>query len=225
MIWTVPNILTIGRILAAPCLALCFVVFDRPTADWVAFFLFVIAAVTDFFDGWLARRLGQITEVGKMLDPIADKAMVIMAFVVLMAMAPLPDPNIWQDFWDLRVWAIVPIAIIVLREVSISGLREFLGDVKLPVTRLAKWKTAVQMIAIGVLLIGAAAREQVRFDAYDRSGAVVDVYDGSLVLIGLAEWLTVGGLALLWLAAILTLVTGWDYFRKGLAYIQAQEES
>lgn len=202
MTWTVPNMLTVFRILAAPGVALAFVLFERPAADWVALILFVTAALTDFLDGWLARRLNQITDVGKMLDPIADKAMVIIALMVLVArppyMADTPAGKLpVREVSDMAL--VAPAALIMLREVMVSGLREYLGDVKLPVTALAKWKTTVQMVAIGVLL-------------------------AAPLLLGAVPDAGTAGLGLLWLAAILTLITGWDYFRKGLAYIRRRED-
>ncbi len=186
MIWTASNMLTFARVLAAPCIALVFVFLDRPLADWVAFVLFAAAALTDYVDGWLARRWNEISEVGKMLDPIADKAMVTIALAVLTGLI------------GLSFWYLVPVAAILLREVLVSGLREYLGDVKLPVTQLAKWKTTAQMFAIGWLLLFLP-------DA-DGPG------NG-----------TIAGFALLWVAALLTVMTGWDYFRKGLAVLQERE--
>jgi CDP-diacylglycerol--glycerol-3-phosphate 3-phosphatidyltransferase len=188
MIWTVPNVLTIFRVLAAPLVALVFVAVDRPLADWLAFILFVVAALTDFVDGLLARRWNQVSEIGKMLDPIADKAMVIIALAVLTAL------------FGLSFWYVVPAAMILLREVLVSGLREYLGDVKLPVTQLAKWKTTAQMVAIGWLLL---------FLPNERG----------------ADAGTVLGLVLLWIAALLTLMTGWDYFQKGIAVLRSRKGS
>lgn len=186
MIWTTANVLTFFRVLAAPCVALLFVLLDRPLADWLAFLLFVVAALTDYVDGWLARKWNQISEIGKMLDPIADKAMVVIALAVLTGLVGVT--------W----WFVVPVAAILLREVLVSGLREYLGDVKLPVTQLAKWKTTVQMVAIGWLLLFLP----------DASGPGAGTYLGA---------------ALLWVAALLTVVTGWDYFKKGLAVLRERE--
>ena len=135
-----PNSLTVLRLFAAPGVALIYVLLNRPAADAVALVLFMGASVTDYFDGMLARRWNQQSEFGRMLDPIADKAMVTTALAVLMMLAG-PDP-----------WLIVPAAAILLRETAVSGLREHLaGRVSIPVTKLAKWKTTVQMIAIAVL--------------------------------------------------------------------------
>jgi CDP-diacylglycerol--glycerol-3-phosphate 3-phosphatidyltransferase len=186
VIWTWSNMLTFARVLAAPCVALVFVLLERPFADWVAFVLFTAAALTDYVDGWLARRWNEISEIGKMLDPIADKAMVTIALAVLTGLI------------GLSFWYVVPVAAILLREVLVSGLREYLGDVKLPVTPLAKWKTTAQMFAIGWLL----------FFLPDEDGPDA----GTLV-----------GFGLLWVAALLTVVTGWDYFQKGTAILRARE--
>ncbi|MEC9434520.1 MAG: CDP-diacylglycerol--glycerol-3-phosphate 3-phosphatidyltransferase [Pseudomonadota bacterium] len=183
---TVPNVLTVFRLLAAPAVALVFVALPRPAADLWALALFLGASVTDFLDGWLARRFNQQSEFGRMLDPIADKAMVMTALAVVMMLAG-PDP-----------WLIPPAAAIFLRETAVSGLREHLaGRVSIPVTKLAKWKTTVQMAAIGVLMGGFWA------------GA--GGWPGAAGSVGAA------GIALLWLAGALTLITGWDYFRRGLA--------
>ncbi|MEM7189351.1 MAG: CDP-diacylglycerol--glycerol-3-phosphate 3-phosphatidyltransferase [Pseudomonadota bacterium] len=223
MIWTIPNILTMGRLVAAPCVALVFVFFDRPLADWLALGLFAAAAITDFFDGWLARKLNQTSELGKMLDPIADKAMVIIALAALLARKPVvTDNGVRADL--LADWIMIPAIIIIAREVMISGLREFLGDVKLPVTRMAKYKTTVQMIAIGLLFGGLAFLAELggQFHIFDDSGInfADDTNDG---LWAAGGYLMLAGLGFLWLAALLTVITGWDYFRKGLAYIQGKE--
>ena len=185
MLTSLPNLLTLSRILAIPGLvALLF--FDAPLYRWLACGLFVLAAVTDYFDGYFARTMGQISAFGRFLDPIADKAMVMTALAVVMMLAG-PDP-----------WLIPPAAAIFLRETAVSGLREHLaGRVSIPVTRLAKWKTTVQMAAIGVLMGG--------------------FWAGAGGWPGAAGSVEAAGIALLWLAGALTLITGWDYFRRGLA--------
>ncbi len=188
--WTIPNALTVARLLAAPCVGLVFLFADRPFADWVAFWIFATAAATDFFDGYLARRFSQESAIGTMLDPIADKAMVVIALAVLMSIN------------GLAVALVLPTLLILMREVLVSGLREYLGDVKLPVTSLAKLKTTAQMVAIGLLFL------------------VQPSYEWSSASGWLVEWC---GIALLWLAALLTAITGWDYFAKGLAHINARE--
>ena len=141
MKWTLPNILTTLRLLAAPCLAVMFLYFERPYADWIALILFISAAVTDWFDGYLARSRKQVTKLGAMLDPIADKAMVVIALMVIVG------------YSSMSPWLVLPATVILFREVFVSGLREFLGDTAgtLKVTALAKWKTTAQMIAIAVL--------------------------------------------------------------------------
>ena len=180
---TLPNVLTLLRLFAAPGVALVFVLLPRPAADGAAFALFALASITDWFDGWIARKFNQMSEFGRMLDPIADKAMVTIALAVILMLSG-PDP-----------WLIIPAAAIFLREVAVSGLREHLaGRVSIPVTRLAKWKTTAQMVAIAALLL--------------------TIYSDLLGLIGVG---------LLWVAAALTAITGWDYFRRGLASPAMQE--
>ena len=185
--WTIPNILTVARLVAAPCVALAFTAFERPLADALACALFVAAALTDWLDGKLARAWGQVSAVGRLLDPIADKAIVLIALATLTGLHGL--------HWLL----LAPVALIILRETAVAGLREYLaGAAALPVTALAKWKTTAQLAAISVLLGAGAA------------GAA-------------AEGLHALGLALLWVAAALTAITGWDYFQRGLAFVRQGE--
>ena len=138
---TIPNMLTVLRLLAAPAVAVMFLYFTRPYADWFALCLFVLAALTDWVDGYLARAWKQETKLGAMLDPIADKAMVVIALMVIIG------------FSSWSAWLVLPATMILFREVFVSGLREFLGDTAgtLKVTKLAKWKTTAQMVAIAVL--------------------------------------------------------------------------
>jgi len=140
MTWTVPNILTVMRLLAAPGIVVMFLFFTRPWADLFALVLFILAAITDWFDGYLARAWKQESKFGAMLDPIADKAMVVIALIVI------------TGFLGMNPWILLPATIIIFREVFVSGLREFLGASAglLKVTKLAKWKTTAQMIAISV---------------------------------------------------------------------------
>jgi len=203
MTWTVPNILSVIRVVAAPCVAFAFAALERPDADRAAVLIFSIAAFTDYLDGSLARRLGQESAFGRMLDPVADKAMVSIALAVIVAIYSLEWP------------ILVPAAVILLREVLISGLREFLGDVKLQVTRLAKWKTTLQMIAIFLLLLRGALTPTE--GAGPRNPIVGQILEMAAIAAGGL------GLLLLWVAAWFTLVTGWDYFRKGMPYIDAKE--
>ncbi|MDJ0993392.1 MAG: CDP-diacylglycerol--glycerol-3-phosphate 3-phosphatidyltransferase [Dinoroseobacter sp.] len=220
MSWTLPNILTVVRLIAAPSVALVFAFLPRPLADWMALGLFVAASLTDFLDGYLARSWGQTSKFGAMLDPIADKAMVVTALAVIIALSAL-DPLI-----------LVPAAFILFREVFVSGLREFLGaDAgKLAVTKLAKWKTTAQMVAIAVLFV-ALALEQTHLMAFhsltrEAYQAAMDAgpSDGNIVWRS-AEWgvsLGVLGIALIWVASILTLITGFDYFRKSLPFLREE---
>ncbi len=144
MRWTLPNFLTVLRLAAAPLVPLMFFFLSRPFADFAALALFLIAAVTDWFDGYLARAWGQESRFGAAMDPIADKAMVIIAVVVI------------TGYSGMNPWLILPATVILFREVFVSGLREFLGDKArlLKVTKLAKWKTTAQMVAIAVLFLG-----------------------------------------------------------------------
>jgi CDP-diacylglycerol--glycerol-3-phosphate 3-phosphatidyltransferase len=201
MRWTIPNILTVMRLLAAPSVALAFVVFNRPYADWIAIALFVMAALTDYVDGRLARAWQQESNFGRMLDPIADKAMVVIALSVIVGLSGI-NPLI-----------LVPVAFILLREVFVSGLREFLGAKagRLKVTYLAKWKTTVQMVAIPVLLLASVFE-------YDRRHNTPWISDW---FHDWAAWLLAnGGLVLIWAAGLLTLMTGYDYLVKALPFLR-----
>jgi CDP-diacylglycerol--glycerol-3-phosphate 3-phosphatidyltransferase len=203
-------------VIAAPCVVLAFVFFTRPLADWIAFWLFVGAALTDFLDGWLARRLNQQSALGTMLDPIADKAMVIIALTVLMTINPVTGGSTEGVIFPYPGMEIaVPAVIIIMREILVTGLREFLGDVKLPVTMLAKWKTTFQMIAIAVLFLRLPIS---LFDSPDSAGVF-----GRAPFSQTTEWLLYAGTILLWFAAILTAITGWDYFAKGIRHIRDRE--
>ncbi len=174
------NILTLSRIAAIPLVVLCMWL-DRPWSPWVSVILFAAAAITDWFDGYFARRYHQISRLGRFLDPIADKLLVAAVLVMLVLNGPL------------REWHVFAALIILAREILVSGLREFLAEllVGLPVSQLAKWKTAVQMLAIAFLLVG------------DAAGPIV----------------TTIGLWLIWAAALLTLITGYDYLRTGLRHM------
>ena len=214
---TVPNLLTLFRLLAAPAVVLAFVILPRPAADWVAFTLFVGASTTDYLDGYLARKWNQVSRIGTMLDPIADKAMVAIALLAL---------SVWSP---LALWLVVPGAIILFREVFVSGLREFLGNVAgtLKVTQLAKWKTAVQMVAIALLLAQGAFNAHFDMAVLGMEGETVSAildgqHDDPLDLRGKllrANWGGYAGIALLWVAAGLTGITGWDYFAKARAHL------
>jgi CDP-diacylglycerol--glycerol-3-phosphate 3-phosphatidyltransferase len=212
MTWTLPNILTAGRLLAAPGVAGMFLYFTRPYADWFALMLFVTAAITDWFDGYLAREWKQETKMGAMLDPIADKAMVVIALMVIVG------------YSSMSPWLVLPATVILFREVFVSGLREFLGDVAgtLKVTKLAKWKTTAQMVAIAVLFAQGVFEHYFGMIIYGMDEAtVLAVIEGRQPDLHGLRWKLEGmiwsgniGLTLLWIAAALTLITGVDYFRK-----------
>jgi CDP-diacylglycerol--glycerol-3-phosphate 3-phosphatidyltransferase len=218
MTWTLPNILTIGRLLAAPGLAVMFLYFTRPYADWFALLLFVGAAITDWFDGYLARSWKQVTRVGTMLDPIADKAMVVIALMVIVG------------YSSMSPWLVLPATVILFREVFVSGLREYLGDTAgtLRVTPLAKWKTTAQMIAIAVLFAQGVFEHYFGMSVQGMDPALVsDILEGRVEDLHGLWWKYRGmiwsghvGIWLLWLAAALTLVTGLDYVNKSVPYLK-----
>ena len=204
MTWNLPNILTILRLLAAPGLPLMFLYFQRPWADWAALTLFVLAAATDWFDGYIARAWNQQSRFGAAMDPLADKAMVVIALVVI------------TGYSGMNPWLILPVTVILFRAIFVSGLRESLGEnaSKLAVTKVAKWKTMTQMVAISVLFLGTGL-------AYVENGRPPLV--GEIVLPGELTWSSVAtglGLILIWIAAGLTAYTGWDYFRKAMPYLR-----
>ena len=223
MSWNVPNILTVLRLAAAPGVAIMFLYFARPWADWFALVLFVSAAITDWFDGYLARAWGQESRFGAMLDPIADKAMVVIALCVI------------TGFSGMNPWILLPATVILFREVFVSGLREFLGATAglLKVTVLAKWKTTAQMVAIAVLFAAGVFEHEIvdRVQGMDAAmadailtGAVPDeVGLGLFVTLESVTWLT--GTVLLWVAAALTAITGWDYFSKALPHLRDAPEA
>jgi len=218
MKWTIPNTLTTLRLLAAPGVPVMFLYFHRPIADWFALTLFVSAAITDYFDGYLARLWKQESKFGTMLDPIADKAMVVIALLIL------------TGYSGMNPWLILPATVILFREVFVGGLREYLGAKAglLKVTKLAKWKTSAQMLAIAVLFLGTGLEH---LEGIARQGKTIEEY-ATLVAQGLADpirscgmrgcssYATWAGLALIWFAAALTAITGWDYFQKSLPQLK-----
>lgn len=217
MQWTLPNILTVLRLLAAPGLAVMFLYFSRPFADWLALLLFVAAALTDWIDGHLARSWKQETKIGAMMDPIADKAMVIIALMVIVG------------YSSMSPWLVLPTTFIVFREVFVSGLREYLGQKSgtLKVTNLAKWKTTAQMVAIAVLFAQGVFEHYLVMSSIGMDAAIVrDILTGQEEdLLGL-RWKQFGmvwagnlGIVLLWVAAVLTVITGWEYFRKAMPFL------
>ena len=223
MTWNLPNTLTVLRLMAAPGVVLMFLYFTRPWADWFALVLFVGAAITDFFDGYLARLWKQESKFGAMLDPIADKAMVVIALLLIAGLSGVNRHD------GMDPWILLPATVIIFREVFVSGLREFLGDTAgtLKVTQLAKWKTTAQMVAIGVLF-GTGIFEHMYLERVVGMDAatVQEIFDGGddpsgLRLIDLAASVTWWvGVGLLWLAAVLTLLTGLDYFRKAMPHLR-----
>lgn len=218
MTWTVPNILTMIRLLAAPGVAVMFLYFTRPYADWFALILFVGAAITDWFDGYLARNWKQVTKIGTMLDPIADKAMVVIALMVIVG------------YSSMSPWLVLPATVILFREVFVSGLREFLGDTAgtLRVTQLAKWKTTAQMVAIAVLFAQGVFEHYFGMSIFGMDEALVmGILDGQVEDVLGLWWKYEGmiwsgniGVVLLWIAAALTLITGADYLMKALPYLK-----
>jgi CDP-diacylglycerol--glycerol-3-phosphate 3-phosphatidyltransferase len=195
-----------------------FLYFHRPWADWCALILFLGAAITDWFDGYLARAWHQESKVGAMLDPIADKAMVVIALAVILG------------YSSMSPWLVLPATVILFREVFVSGLREYLGQVSgtLKVTKLAKWKTTVQMVAIAVLFSQGVFEHNLAISLKEFSDVeAANILNGSgpdtaglrtrLSLMTISGNL---GLALLWIAALLTAITGWEYFRKALPHLK-----
>ena len=179
---SLPNLLTVSRILVIPIVIGSFYV-PGDYARWFACALFSAAAVTDWLDGHVARRWQQQSEIGRFLDPIADKLLVSATLFML------------TTFGRLSAEAVLPALVILCREILVSGLREYLAGLRvgMPVSRLAKWKTTIQMVAIGFLIVGDAGPSFVPVAAI--------------------------GETLLWIAALLTLVTGYDYLRAGLPHI------
>jgi CDP-diacylglycerol---glycerol-3-phosphate 3-phosphatidyltransferase len=186
---SLPNLLTLSRIIAVPLLV--FLLWKPAPYDYlITFVLYCLVGITDYFDGYVARAQGKISKLGQFLDPIADKIMIAAVIVMLMASRRADgDPPIIQDF------DIIPALIILLREIIVSGLREFLAElrVSMPVSTLAKWKTTFQLLALGALILGAGFPDH--------------------------QWVHLVGVISLWAAAALTLVTGYDYLRIGLKHM------
>ena len=179
----IPNLLTMFRIAVIPAFVAAFYL-ETKFGQWIALLLFVVAAVTDFFDGYLARAMKQQSAFGRFLDPVADKLLIAAALLMLVG------------FGQIAGLTILPALVILCREILVSGLREYLAEIRVsvPVTQLAKWKTTIQMISIGFLIVGNAA-----------PAAIPALEIG---IIGL------------WAAAVLTLITGYDYLRAGLRHME-----
>ena len=195
---TLPNILTLSRIFTVPVLVGLLWWPEWPLGYGLAYAIYCLMGVTDYFDGYLARAQGTVSKLGVFLDPIADKIMVASVILVLAARGVLTGPYVGS----LHVIAGL---VILLREIAVSGLREFLGSlqVSVPVSKLAKWKTTAQMVALGSLILGRALPRWI-------------------VIVGGVD-LNVPhtvGLITLWTAAALTLITGWDYLRVGLRHME-----
>ena len=184
---SLPNILTLSRIVTVPLLVALLWYPGWELGYALGFALYCLMGITDYFDGYLARAQGTVSKLGQFLDPIADKIMI--AAVILMLVGTRHEPA------SITGLHLVPALVILLREIAVSGLREFLAElrVSLPVSRLAKYKTTFQIVALGALILAGAVPQL---------GWVKDV-----------------GLVSLWAAAVLTLVTGWDYLRVGLKHM------
>ncbi len=187
---SLPNLLTYGRILAVPLVVACLYWHTDTRMRWLALGIFAAAAITDYFDGYLARIWGEQSAWGRMLDPIADKLLVAACLLMLGAIGTIQSFSLWAAL------------IILSREILVSGLREFLAGLKVsvPVSRMAKWKTTAQLVAMGFLIAGPAG-------------------DGVLPI----GWTQHTGIWLLWIAAVLTLFTGWDYLKAGIHHIVDEE--
>jgi cardiolipin synthase (CMP-forming) len=184
---TLPNILTLSRIFAVPILV-ALMWFPGWELGWgMAFALYCLMALTDYFDGYVARAQGAVSKLGIFLDPIADKIMVASVIIMLVGTR--------QDAASITGIHTVPALVILLREMAVSGLREFLAElrVSLPVSKLAKWKTALQLLSLGALILAGALPNEL--------------------------WIRQVGVISLWVAAVLTLITGWDYLRVGLKHM------
>ena len=186
--FSLPNLLTLSRILAVPILV--FLLWRPAPLDYaIIFVLYCVVGITDYFDGYLARAQGQISKLGQFLDPIADKIMVAAVIMMLVSSRKMSGEPVIHGLH------IIPALIILLREIIVSGLREFLAEsqVSMPVSALAKWKTTLQLVALGALILGGSVPGQ--------------------------AWVHNVGLASLWAAAALTLVTGYDYLRTGIRHM------
>jgi len=187
MITSLPNLLTLSRIGVIPAIVALFWV-EGDTARWVMLGVYTVACVTDFFDGYFARSMKIQSNLGQFLDPVADKLLVGALIFMLVS------------FDRLSGLAVLPGLIILCREILVSGLREFLAELRvgMPVSKLAKWKTTIQMLTLGFLIVGDASPDAIPSIMIGETG--------------------------IWLAAVLTLVTGYDYLRVGLVHITKEDE-
>jgi CDP-diacylglycerol--glycerol-3-phosphate 3-phosphatidyltransferase len=181
------NMLTYGRLVAVPAVVALLLWPEDQWSRWIALGIFALAALTDYLDGYVARTYAQQSALGRMLDPIADKLLVAACLLMLVADKTIQGPDLWAAI------------VILCREILVSGLREFLAELKVsvPVSRVAKWKTTLQLLAVGFLVAGPAGET---------------VLPGTILI----------GIVLLWAAAILTIYTGWDYFKNGIHHLVDQ---
>ncbi len=188
----IPNILTIGRIIIVPFFVISFFL-PGFYGEIIPFLLFILASFTDFLDGLLARLYKEESKLGELLDPIADKIIVSAALILLVMNETIQN------------YEVIAAIVILIREILISGLREFLSDVqvKIPVSSLAKSKTFIQMFSIAILLTGETGNKIINFEDYNAQTV---------------------GIILLWLSAFLTLYTGYDYVRKGIEHVISEDE-
>jgi len=182
--WNLPNVLTYGRLAAVPVVVGFLFWPAEPWARWSALAIYAVAAITDFFDGYLARAWSQQSSLGRMLDPIADKLLVAAVLLALAANRTITGVSLWAAI------------VILCREILVSGLREYLAELRvpMPVTAVAKWKTTAQLIALGFLIVGPAGEA---------------VLPGAILI----------GIVLLWVAALLTIYTGWDYMKASYVHV------
>ncbi len=180
---SLPNLLTLSRIAAIPLLV-AMIYWESDLLRWLALVVYVVACVTDYLDGYLARHMNLVSAIGRFLDPIADKLLVAALIVMLVATSQISGLSV------------IPAIIILCREILVSGLREYLAEIQvpMPVSQLAKWKTLIQMLALGFLIIGPSG----------------------------PAWLALVGDVGLWLAAALTLITGYDYLSRGLKHMMEE---
>ena len=177
----ISNLLTLSRILVIPIIVLC-IYLKSPLYGWLAFSLFCLASITDYFDGYLARIRNEVSNLGTFLDPIADKLLVASVILILTSKEIITD------------WETIPALIILLREIAVSGLREYLAGIKIsvPVSKIAKLKTSLQLLALAILILSESGISEIPI-------------------------LFIGKIAL-WSAALLTLYTGYDYLKSGLKH-------
>ena len=199
---SLPNILTISRIVTITLLAFLLWWPDWRLGYALAYGLYCLMGITDYFDGYLARTSGTVSKLGQFLDPIADKLMIAAVILVLTAQGFLRGPYVG----DMHVIAGL---VILMREIAVSGLREFLGSlqVSVPVSKLAKWKTTLQLVALGGLILGGAVHGPPCASLAENCGTLAN------------SWIHLVSLVSLWGAAALTVITGWDYLRVGLKHM------